>query len=502
MTENVTQLQQLALLLLAIQALLGAFDTVYHHELTEALPGKYSARLELSIHAVRAGLYAPLFIGLALWRWQGWWAILLLILFAIEVGLTLWDFVTEDQSRLLPASERVMHTLLAINGGAIVCLLSICASVWWHQATALSANSLTLLHYFLIAAGLGVGLSGLRDAYAAYTLFHLSQELTMQTDTAGQGSNQPARQFLLTGGTGFIGQALIRRLLAQGNSVIVWTRDAKKAAWLFDGKVLCVSQLSDIPVSTQIDAVINLAGARILGLPWTVQRQRVLKRSRIDLSASLIEFLAKRSQRPQHFIQASAIGYYGIQPQGDDSALDELSPPQPIFMSELCQQWEQQAALAAELGCSVTRLRFGLVLGRGGAWPMMSLPFKLGLGGRLGSGQQWYSWIHLDDLLNIIMHALNQQAVAAQNQVWNCCAPEAVKQTEFARICGKVLHRPAILPTPAWPIRYLLGQQSALLLEGQRVYPRALLAQGFEFTYPSLESALRQIEAPTSSDQS
>lgn len=489
-----TQLHTLALYLLAVQAVLGALDTIYHHEFSEALPSRYSARLELGIHSLRACLYAPLFIGLALWHWQGWWAILLMLIFAIEIGLTLWDFVTEDQTRLLPATERVMHTVLAMNGGAIVCLLSLCASSWWQLNTALVANQLNYLHGFLIAAGLGVGLSGARDALAAFHLFHTKQESIMVTHSAWQTLGQSPRQFLITGGTGFVGQALISRLLAQGHRIIVWSRDAKKAAWLFDGKVVCVSQLNEIPASTQIDAVINLAGARILGLPWTMQRQQVLKRSRIELSARLIDFLAERQLKPQHFIQASAIGYYGIQALGDDSQLDESSPAQPIFMSELCQQWERQAARAAELGCDLYRLRFGLVLGKGGAWPMMSLPFKLGLGGKLGSGQQWYSWIHLHDLLNIIALALSQTAVPGRNQVWNCCAPGALKQIEFARVCGQVLQRPVRLPTPGWPMRLCLGQQSDLLLEGQRVYPRALLEQGFVFTYPELTGAIAQIE--------
>ncbi len=487
-------LHHYALILLALQGALGAFDTIYHHEFRVALPRCRSARKELAIHALRSSLYAPLFIGLALWRWHGHFAWLLLVLFSVELLITFWDFVVEDQTRLLPASERITHTILAINGGGFLCLLSFSAWAWLGQPTGLQANNLSTLHYLLIAAGVGVAASAVRDAYAAFSLYRYALEHPMQTETEATKAITIARQFLVTGGTGFIGQAVIRRLLAQGHRVIVWTRDSRKAAWLFEAKVVCVTRLQEISANTQIDVVINLAGARILGWRWSAHRQQVLRRSRVQLTAELIDFLKQGRNFPNQFIQASAIGYYGIQAAGDDTELDEHSPAQAIFMSQLCQEWEQQAQRASEAGSQVTCLRFGLVLGKGGAWPMMSLPFRLGLGGRLGSGQQWYSWIHLHDLLNIIDFALQQPTTTNTFRVWNGVAPQALRQAEFARVTAIALRRPCLLPTPAWPMRLLLGEQADLLLEGQRVYPRALSDLGFQFEYPELSQALAQLE--------
>lgn len=489
-------LHHYALLLLALQGLLGAFDTLYHHEFRVGLPRLPLARKELWLHATRASLYAPLFIGLALWRWQGGWAILLVALFVAEILITLWDFIVEDQTRLLPASERALHTLLAINGGAFLSLLAVCISDWYLLPSALPANQLSTLHYLLIAAGVAVALSALRDAYAAYTLCHLSPEASMSNSLSSAHQKFTPRQFLITGGTGFIGQALVRRLIAQGHRVIIWSRDSRKAAWQFEGKAQCVSQLDEIAADCHIDVVINLAGARILGWRWSKKRQQILRQSRIQLSARLIAFLSQRGEFPRQFIQASAIGYYGIQARGDASQLDEQSPPQALFMSQLCQEWEQQASAGLPPETQLTCLRFGLVLGNGGAWPMMSLPFRLGLGGRLGSGQQWYSWIHLHDLLAIVDFALQETTDKTPQRVWNCVAPHALPQIEFAKVSAQVLGRPCIFPTPAWPLRLLLGEQADLLLEGQRVYPRALLESGFEFRYPELRQALQQIEHP------
>jgi uncharacterized protein (TIGR01777 family) len=302
---------------------------------------------------------------------------------------------------------------------------------------------------------------------------------------------------LVTGGTGFIGHALVPALADQGVRVTVLTRRDHLPEALRREQVRAVRSLADIPASEVVDAVINLAGARILGLPWTAARREELLRSRVGTTHELVAWIADRGRRPRCLLSASAIGYYGVQPPSDDTPLAEDSPPQPIFMSQLCQQWEQAAAAALPLGVRVGTLRFGVVLGQGGALPMLLLPVRLGLGGRLGSGQQWLSWVHIDDLLRALAHAWQalEREPGAARRIYNVTAPAPVRQGEFSRIAAGVLRRPNLMPTPAWPVRLLLGEQADLLLEGQRVVPARLQREGFTFRHPQLRPALESLVA-------
>jgi uncharacterized protein (TIGR01777 family) len=476
----------LALQLMAFQGCLGAFDTLYHHELTEALPGRASARRELSIHALRALIYCGLFIGLAGWAFHGAWALVLLAVFAVEIVLTLWDFVVEDRTRLLPATERVTHTVLAVNGGAFIALLVLNTPQWLSMPTALAWQPHGALSMFLAACGVGVGLSGVRDAFAARAIGKLALH-----DSAGPapGFGAAERSFLVTGATGFIGQRLVRALLRDGHRVTVLTRQVRQAAWLFDGRVECVDRMNSLPPSRRIDVVINLAGARILGWRWTAARQAALRRSRVALTDKLVAWIAAAEHKPAMLVSASAIGYYGIQRRGDDTVLTESDGPQPMFMSDLCREWELAAQGAAAHGVSVACTRFGLVLGTQGALPMMLLPIKLGLGGPLAGGAQWLSWIHVDDVIGGIAHLCR----SGQAGIFNFTAPESLTQAQFSRVAAKVLRRPYGFPTPGWPMRLMLGQQSDLLLEGQRVAPVRLLGSGYAFHYPHLDGALRSL---------
>ena len=303
---------------------------------------------------------------------------------------------------------------------------------------------------------------------------------------------QKPQQVLVTGGTGFVGQHLVRALLAEGHQVIVLTRRPSHAAELFAGRVQVCGSLDEISSMSAIDVVVNLAGARILGLPWSAARKQALLRSRVALTQNLVAWIAKLDPKPRVLLSASAIGYYGIQPQGDDTALSEDSPPQPIFMSQLCQSWEQAAAAATQSAVQVVSLRFGLVLGHGGALPMMLLPVRLGLGGRLGTGRQWVSWVHIHDLLRAIAHAC-QAGGNAFFRAYNVTAPEQVHQLEFSKTAARILRRPCFLPTPGLPLRMVLGEQADLLLEGQRVHPSRLLEEGFVFSYSTLEAALADL---------
>ncbi len=304
---------------------------------------------------------------------------------------------------------------------------------------------------------------------------------------------------LLTGGTGFIGRQLVQALRDDGHAVSVWTRDPTAAAKRFDPAVRCVQRLEELPASPAVDVVINLAGSPIVGPRWSAARKAALLRSREGLTQALVAWIGALAIRPWLLISGSAIGYYGIQRQGDATALTEQSPSQAIFMSELCQRWEAAAHAATAYGVRVVCTRLGIVLGDEGSLPKLLLPVRMGAGGRLGSGQQVLSWVHVQDVLRAMSHVWGMAAMARRTdapiapQVYNFTAPGAVAQEAFTRVAAKVLHRPFWLPTPGWPMRLALGEQADLLLEGQRVAPAQLLATGFRFHFPDARSALQDL---------
>ena len=281
-------------------------------------------------------------------------------------------------------------------------------------------------------------------------------------------SPTPPRCILVTGSTGFIGRHLLARLRARGDQVIGLRRGERP------------------PPGQHIDAVVNLAGAPILGLPWTAARRRQLLSSRLDTTRALIQALADDGQHPPVFVSASAIGYYGVR---GDEPLDEQAAPQPIFQSRLCREWEEVACTAEGLGSRVVRLRLGVVLGRdGGALPQLALPVRLGLGAILGSGQQGAPWIHIEDVVRLIEFALDQPQLAG---AVNAVAPGHVTHAQMQRTLARVLHRPLWLRVPAFVLRAALGEMAQLLVDGQHVVPARALAAGFTFAHPQLEPALQ-----------
>ncbi|MDR2189327.1 MAG: TIGR01777 family oxidoreductase [Azonexus sp.] len=488
---NETLLLTVILNLLLAQGLMGAFDTLWHHEIRCALPRQLNAAAELRLHAVRAVLYGVLFAGIAWFAWGGGFLILLWTIVGIEVALTLRDFVVEDQTRALPPSERVTHTLLAINGGALFGLLAWHSASWWALPTGLHWTPHGWHSGLLTACAIGVTASGLRDAVASRALFKRPAEARF--DFAGGAPRRRARTFLLTGGTGFIGQTLVRALLADGHRVILWARQPRVASQLFDGRAACVASLAELDPATVIDIVINLAGAPILGPRWSAARQRTLIASRVETTRALGDWLAAAAHRPSLMISASAIGYYGIQRPDDPCSLDESAKAGNDFPARLCAQWEAAAAAATQIGMPLAIVRLGIVLGHQGALPAMLLPVRIGLGGPLAGGRQALSWIHVDDVIGAFAWLCRGDGAViepGQAAVYNLVAPEVVTQATFVRAAAATLRRPALTPTPAWPLRLLLGESATLLLDGARVAPARLTGEGYAFRFPALKPAL------------
>lgn len=295
-----------------------------------------------------------------------------------------------------------------------------------------------------------------------------------------------ARRYLITGGSGFIGSALCRKLAASGAAIDVLSRDPARAARLLPGQARIVSRLDDLQPDSPIDAVINLAGEPIADRRWNSRRRQQLLDSRIALTDELVDWIETLQPRPRVLLSASAVGFYGDQ---GNITVSEDSLPHAEFQHELCARWEQSAAVARELGLRVVIARIGLVVGPGGGFLRRLLPpFRLGLGGPIGSGRQWMSWIHRDDLLALFEWLLSRSDL---DGAFNATAPTPVTNREFAQTLGRVLHRPAVLPLPAFALRAAFGEMSRLLLTGQRVLPARAVAAGFTFRFPDLESALR-----------
>jgi uncharacterized protein (TIGR01777 family) len=293
---------------------------------------------------------------------------------------------------------------------------------------------------------------------------------------------------LITGGTGFIGRALCRSLLAGGHRLTVLSRQPPERvrASCGDG-VAVLASLRELTPQAQFDAVVNLAGESIAAQRWTEARKKILWDSRVTLTAELVDRIAADEAKPAVLVSGSAVGYYGNR---DDTPLNEDATPADDFSHRLCAAWEQAALRAAECGVRVCLLRTGLVIGRDGGFLQRLLPpFRLGLGGPIGNGRQWMSWIHRDDHLALTQYLLEHTELSG---AFNATAPNPVTNAEFSRGLGRLLHRPALLPLPAPLLRLAFGEMAELLLGGQRVLPQRLLQAGFQFRYPALEQALAE----------
>ena len=429
---------------------MGVFDTFYHHELTERLAWRPSQRYELQLHGLRNVLYGLLFLVLGWLEVHGILAMLIIAVLAAEIVITLMDFVEEDMSRKLPASERINHTLLAINYGAILVLLLPVLIDWAMQPT------------------------GVKSAYAGW--LSLVEKL-------------PARQtVLVTGATGFIGSRLVAGLSGAGHQVVALVRNPAKADML-PPPITLITSLDQLPADSRVDAIVNLAGEPIGNGLWTDAKRRKILDSRINMTGDIVKLIARLERKPAVLVSGSAIGWYGL---WQDQVLTESAKSHACFSHELCDAWENAARAAEAHGVRVVCLRIGLVIGTdGGFITRMLTPFEFGLGGPLGSGRQWMSWIERDDLVRLIAYVIARSDIHGPI---NATAPIPVTNSKFTEELARRLNRPAIFRIPAALLRGVGGDfAEELLLGGQRVLPNKALASGFVFRHETLRSAFEAI---------
>jgi uncharacterized protein (TIGR01777 family) len=467
--------------LIAVQIALAAFDTIYHHELVERLAWRPSQKKELVLHGARSLIYAVLFLGLGFAQLHGALAILALAALAIELVITLTDFVEEDHTRKLKGSERITHTLLALNYGAILVLLVPVLLSWAGERTAVVPIFYGAWSILAALAAAGAVLFGLRDVFAELR----SQRLTREGARELVGALPAQQTVLVTGATGFIGARLVEALSAAGHDVIVLARDPVRAATLRPPFRL-ITCLDQLPADARVDAIVNLADEPIAGGLWTRVRRRRILASRLRVTAAVVRLIARLKAPPKVLISGSAIGWYGL---WENESLTEFDGGKRCFAHRVCEAWEQTARRAWQFGVRVVRLRIGLVLGiEGGLLSRLLIPFEFGLGGPIGSGMQWMSWIERDDLVRLIAHAIASPDLTGPV---NATAPEPVRNADFTATLARALNRPAFFRMPATLLHGLLGDfADELLLGGQRVLPGKAELSGFKFRHPTLASAL------------
>lgn len=303
---------------------------------------------------------------------------------------------------------------------------------------------------------------------------------------------------LIAGGSGIIGHSLTKALLAQGETVRVLTRHPEAAklpsgaqAVGWDGRT-CEGWLDQMAAA---EVVIHLAGANIGARPWSQARKQLIRSSRVEAGHALVEAVRQSAARPRLLLQIGGVGYYGVW-QGPP--LDETAPPGADFLAQVAVDWEHATDEIEALGVERAILRTGVVLTpQGGVLAPFVLQNRLFVGGRLGSGQQGISWIHIQDLVRVFQFLLRRgQTPGAAAGAWNVCAPQPVTNAVFGQTVSQVMHRPYWLPVPAFALRLLLGEMSTLVLDGQEAYPRRLLSDGFDFTFDTLQKALQDLLVP------
>jgi len=296
---------------------------------------------------------------------------------------------------------------------------------------------------------------------------------------------------LVTGATGLIGRRLCHSLTGDVNTVVAVSRSPERARNLAAAETLKWDPMTGPPppdALSGVDAVVHLAGEPVADRAWSQEQKRRVKDSRVVSTRNIVDAIRAAEVKPKVLVNASAVGYYGD--RGDEK-LYEDSPPGKGFLSEVCQAWEREATSVSELGVRLVLVRIGVVLSpQGGALAKMLTPFKLGVGGPLASGKQWFPWIHIDDIVGILRHSISTETLA---EPINGAAPEEVTNAEFTRQLSRVLGRPAFLPTPEFALKLIFGERAEVLLASNRVVPRVAQQSGYKFKFPDLTPALKDL---------
>lgn len=470
----------------AVQGVLGAFDMFYHHEFKEKLPWRKTAHREMLLHGARNFFYAVVFFSFGWVAWQGAFAWVFAAIIFTEVLITLWDFVEEDRTRKLPETERVTHAVLTLNYGAIIALFVPILLGWQQQHTGFAMMDFGFLSWLITIYALGVFIWAIRDVARGIKL----SRAVPQAEAALPTLEKPNQRILVTGGTGFIGKRLCQHLINEGHRVTVLTRSISKAAQHFRGRVTLIDTLEQLQNDEHFDAVINLAGEKV-AQRWTARTQGKMYQSRLAMAKALHGLLQRLHSKPEVFLQASAIGYYGIH---DTMEFTEYTPQHTdgSFAQQICTDLEAEVKAIANLGIRVCNLRIGLVVEKdGGAISELLFPFDCGAGGPIGHGKQWWSWVHRDDVVGLTLHLINTRTAQG---VFNATAPEPVSNKAFTKALGKAMKRPAVMPMPAFVVKLLFGQMGEdVMLHGQKVLPKRTLESGYRFLYPHIDNAFGAI---------
>lgn len=299
----------------------------------------------------------------------------------------------------------------------------------------------------------------------------------------------------ITGATGFVGSRLVKKLKNNGHQLLIFTRNANRAKQLYPAsRFPNLEIISYQPIESGdwqkavsgCDGVVNLAGETI-AKRWTSKNRKAILESRQLGTRKIVEAIAQAETKSSVLVNASAVGYYGT---SEIDIFDEDSDPGDDFLSQVCQVWEKEANEVKQAGVRLVILRMGIVLGNGGALAKIIPPFKLFVGGPLGEGHQWFSWIHLDDLVDLIIESLERNDVEG---AFNATSPHPVRMSKLCETLGEIMNRPSWLPVPDFVLEFLLGDASKVVLEGQQVLPQKTKSIGFKYQYPNLKKALMDI---------
>ena len=468
------------LTLFTIIGLLGAFDTLYHHEIKERLPWRPEVKSELKAHALRNVFYGIIFLSLGWMQWNGFFAWLFLAMLLTEIAVTFWDFALESKVRKVPAPEIIVHTLLGIVYGATLSFLIPEVLTWSESSSGFTFVEYGFFSVIMSVYALAVWVFALRDFSRAKEIDNFKQVYKMNLEDKNQ-------KVLITGGSGFIGSKIAQTLINDGHEVTVLTRNFKASIEKFSKQITLMESLQGC--EKPFDIIVNLAGEKI-NQRWTKQSKESILNSRIEITDEVVSFIKNAKTKPRLLLSSSGTGIYEASLTKEFTELSEVR--KGTLTSDVCMAWEEKANEAKEYTRVVT-LRTGLVLATdGGMLAEMLTAFDLCVGGKLGDGKQMMPWIDMHDLLGIVEKVMNDESI---DGAVNATAPNPVSNMEFSQTLAKAMRRPMFLTTPTFMMYVLFGKEMVdeLLLKGRIVLPQKIQEHGYEFRFQRLEKSTNNL---------